>query len=134
MAMITLLVFLISLIGLFNYNYLLNLITTSERLLDISRLIFFLKGYEHMLLEPWGNSLLYIDKMPMLNYHNTFLALGNKIGFWFFIFLILSFILSIIYIRKIKIRAIGSGCVCYNIVHGIRNRALFYFINGKRTL
>jgi hypothetical protein len=101
-VMITLVVFLISLIGLFNYNYLLNLINTSERLLDISRLIFFLKGYKHMLLEPWGNSLLYIDKMPMLNYHNTFLALGNKIGFWFFVFLILSFILSIIYIRKIK--------------------------------
>lgn len=101
-AMITLVVFLILLIGLFNYNYLLNLISTSGRLLDVSRLIFFLKGYEHMLLEPWGNSLLYIDKMPMLNYHNTFLALGNKIGLWFFVFLILSFIVSIIYIRKIK--------------------------------
>lgn len=101
-VMITLVVFLISLIGLFNYNYLLNLINTSERLFDASRLIFFLKGYEHMLLEPWGNSLLYIDKMPMLNYHNTFLALGNKIGLWFFVFLILSFIVSIIYIRKIK--------------------------------
>jgi hypothetical protein len=101
-VMITLVVFFISLIGLLNYNYLLNLINPSERFLDVSRLIFFFKGFEHMLLEPWGNSLLYIDKMPMLNYHNTFLALGNKIGLWFFVFLILSFILSIIYIRKIK--------------------------------
>lgn len=102
-VMIYVLFFLILLIGLFNYNYLLNLVNTSERLMDASRLIFFIKGFEHMLKEPWGNSLLYIDpKIALLNYHNTFLALGNKIGLWFFVFLIISFIVSIIYIRKIK--------------------------------
>ena len=96
-------IFIFLLIGLFSYTYIVTLASTSERLADVSRLIFFAKGFEHMLLEPWGNSLLYIDpRMPLLNYHNTFLALGNRIGLWFFISLIISFIISIIYIRKIK--------------------------------
>ena len=76
---------------------------SAEGMTDVSRLLFFAKGWEHMTLEPWGNSLLYTDpKMPLLNYHNTFLSIGNRIAFYsFFIFLFLFFI-SFIHIKKIK--------------------------------
>lgn len=76
---------------------------SAEGMADVSRLLFFAKGWEHMILEPWGNSLLYTDhKMPLLNYHNTFLSIGNRIAFCaFFIFLFL-FVLSFIHIKKIR--------------------------------
>ena len=54
---------------------------SSEGMSDMSRLLFYAKGFEHLMAEPWGNSLLYTDEtMPLLNYHNTFLALGNRMG------------------------------------------------------
>lgn len=78
-------------------------ISNSERLNDMSRFIFYIKGWEHMLDEPFGNSLLYTDPlMPLLNYHNTFLAFGNRIGLYFFIFLIGYFIYLFIEISLIK--------------------------------
>ncbi|WP_152619157.1 hypothetical protein [Shewanella sp. cp20] len=82
---------------------------SAEGMADVSRLLFFAKGWEHMTLEPWGNSLLYTDpKMPLLNYHNTFLSIGNRIAFGaFFIFLTL-FLMSFISIYKIKNRKLKS--------------------------
>jgi len=83
-------------------------ISNSDRLNDVSRFIFYIKGYEHMLAEPWGNSLLYTDvTMPLLNYHNTFLSFGNRIAYMFFISSILyigytTYIIS--RIEDIKIR------------------------------
>jgi hypothetical protein len=99
--------FFIFLIGflvlIFSYSYIIQIVTSSDRLVDFSRLIFFAKGFEHMMAEPWGNSLLYTDNtMPLLNYHNTFLAFGNRIGFWFFVAIIISFIVSLYYTFQIK--------------------------------
>jgi hypothetical protein len=91
------------LIVVFSFDYIINLINNSERLIDFSRLIFYAKGFEHMFAEPWGNSLLYTDvTMPLLNYHNTFLALGNRIGLWFFVVIILSFAISLYYVIRIQ--------------------------------
>lgn len=74
-----------------------------SRLLDSSRLIFYAKGFSHMLTEPWGNSMLYLDPtMPLLNYHNTFLSLGNKIGIWFFLLLLMTYIVGIYKTARIK--------------------------------
>lgn len=78
-------------------------ITNSDRLNDLSRFIFYIKGYEHMIEEPWGNSLLYTDiKMPLLNYHNTFLAMGNRIAYAFFVVMIVYLLLILYMIRGIK--------------------------------
>jgi hypothetical protein len=77
-------------------------IVNSDRLDDTSRFIFWIKGFNHMMDEPWGNSLLYTDPtMPLLNYHNTFLALGNRIGLVFFILAILYFIYVFFIVKKI---------------------------------
>jgi len=78
-------------------------ITNSERLNDVSRFIFYIKGFEHMIEEPWGNNLLYTDiTMPLLNYHNTFLAFGNRIAFVFFILLIIYIFYVLYLLSKIK--------------------------------
>lgn len=81
---------------------------SSGGMTDVSRLLFFAKGWEHMTLEPLGNSLLYTDpKMPLLNYHNTFLSIGNRIAyfaFYIFIFLFFSCFIHINKINDIKLR------------------------------
>ena len=70
---------------------------------DISRLLFFIKGIEHMILEPWGNSLLYSDeRMPLLNYHNTFIAIGNRMGLVSFFALISLFFILVYRVRGVK--------------------------------
>jgi len=78
-------------------------IVNSDRLDDASRFIFWIKGFDHMMDEPWGNSLLYTDvTMPLLNYHNSFLSLGNRLGFIFFILAILYIIYIFVLIHKIN--------------------------------
>ncbi|ABI72672.1 hypothetical protein [Shewanella frigidimarina] len=81
---------------------------SAEGMTDVSRLLFFAKGWEHMNLEPWGNSLLYTDpKMPLLNYHNTFLSIGNRIAycaFYIFIFLFFSCFMQIKKIKDVKFK------------------------------
>ncbi|CAM3994036.1 hypothetical protein [Shewanella aquimarina] len=75
---------------------------SAEGMTDVSRLIFFAKGWEHMTSEPWGNSLLYTDpKMPLLNYHNTFLSIGNRIAYPAFYIFIFLFVVSFVHIKRI---------------------------------
>ncbi len=75
---------------------------SSDGVTDLSRFIFFAKGWEHMTLQPWGNSLLYTDAtMPLLNYHNTFLSIGNRIAYLAFYIFILLFISCYFYINRI---------------------------------
>ncbi|MGI2853519.1 hypothetical protein ACRTDR_04785 [Shewanella algae] len=75
---------------------------SAEGMADVSRLLFFAKGWEHMTSEPWGNSLLYIDpQMPLLNYHNTFLSIGNRIAYIGFYILLFLFVMSFFNIRRI---------------------------------
>jgi hypothetical protein len=75
---------------------------TAEGMSDMSRLIFYAKGLEHLTLEPWGNSLLYTDeRMPLLNYHNTFLALGNRMGMVSLICFVTLFCVLIVRVRGI---------------------------------
>ena len=70
---------------------------------DLSRVLFFIKGVEHMILEPWGNSLLYSDvRMPLLNYHNTFIAIGNRMGLVSFFALISLFFILVYRVRGVK--------------------------------
>jgi len=82
---------------------------TIEGMSDMSRLIFYAKGIEHLSLEPWGNSLLYTDeRMPLLNYHNTFLAIGNRMGLVSLTIFVILFGILIVRIKgviDIKIRA-----------------------------
>ena len=74
-----------------------------EGMSDMSRLIFYAKGIEHLSLEPWGNSLLYTDVgMPLLNYHNTFLAIGNRMGLVSLICFISLFFVLIFRIKGIR--------------------------------
>lgn len=80
------LVFIIVVFGYYIYEN--NIVQNSERLGDLSRLFFWGKGIEHLMEEPWGNSLIYTDtEMLLLNYHNTFLGLGNRASFAFLILL-----------------------------------------------
>lgn len=72
------------------YTYEANIVQNSERIGDVSRLFFWGKGIEHLMEEPWGNSLIYTDtEMLLQNYHNTFLGLGNRASLAFLILLIL---------------------------------------------
>jgi len=76
---------------------------SAEGMSDLSRFIFYAKGIEHLILEPWGNSLLYTDeKMPLLNYHNTFLAIGNRMGVVSMICFLVLFLILIFRINKLK--------------------------------
>ncbi|MBO2577395.1 hypothetical protein [Shewanella algae] len=76
---------------------------SAEGMSDVSRLLFFAKGWEHMTSEPWGNSLLYTDpKMPLLNYHNTFLSIGNRIAYLAFYIFIFLFFISFVRIVRIN--------------------------------
>ena len=70
---------------------------------DNSRFLFYIKGLVHMMDEPWGNSLLLTDTtMPLLNYHNTFLSMGNRIAAILFIFMI-AYMIYVLYLAyKIK--------------------------------
>ena len=78
-------------------------ITQSERVNDLSRFYFYAKGLEHMSMEPFGNSLIDTDEfMPMVNYHNTFLAIGNRFGVLGLIFFITSFFIHIRNIKKLS--------------------------------
>lgn len=76
---------------------------STDGLTDVSRFIFFAKGWEHMTLQPWGNSLLYTDStMPLLNYHNTFLSIGNRIAYLAFYIFIFLFVSCFFYINRIS--------------------------------
>jgi hypothetical protein len=70
-----------------------NSFPEDSRFLDSIRFLFFFIGIEHLIESPWGNSLIYFDeRLPLKNYHNTFLSLGNRFSVLFIIVVIVRFL------------------------------------------
>ncbi|MEZ9660433.1 MULTISPECIES: hypothetical protein [unclassified Vibrio] len=66
-----------------------------SRFLDGIRFMFFSIGIEHLIEQPWGNSLIYYDvRLPLSNYHNTFLSMGNRFSLLFLFIILFRFIYS----------------------------------------
>ena len=47
---------------------------------DLSRLTYFQLGIDHLRASPFGNVAIYSSGEDLNNYHNTFLAFGNRYG------------------------------------------------------
>lgn len=68
-----------------------------SRFLDGIRFLFFSIGIEHLMEGPWGNSLIYFDeRLPLSNYHNTFLALGNRFSLLFLVLIVIRFLYAFV--------------------------------------
>lgn len=63
---------------------------------DVSRLVFFSLGIEHLSMKPFGNVSIYTAKSDLQNYHNTFLTIANRNGIISFSFVLLAILVSFI--------------------------------------